>query len=78
MNLKEITSKNKRMEWAGNSIIFCLFDILSLTTIGKTDTPAITDLAAIFDWFLGHVIFFFVLYYGVEKLLMKNESSIQG
>ena len=78
IELKEITSKNKRMEWAATLSFFAFLTYFPLTTIGKTDTPAITDLAAIFDLFLGHCIFFFVLYYVVEKLLMKNESSIQG
>ncbi|MBR7554602.1 hypothetical protein ACFFJI_08355 [Allobacillus sp. GCM10007491] len=67
IDLKRITLKDKRMEWAAILAFVAFLSYFPLTTIAKTDTPAITDLAAIFDWFLGHAIFFFVLYYGVEK-----------
>nr|WP_289038965.1 hypothetical protein [uncultured Allobacillus sp.] len=78
IELKEITSKEKRMEWAAILAFIAFLTYFPLTTIAKTDTPKLTDLAAIFDWFLGHVIFFFVLYYGVEKLLVKNKNSNRG
>ncbi|GAA0454901.1 hypothetical protein [Alkalibacillus silvisoli] len=69
----------RRMEIAGLLSFIAFLTYFPLTILAKTTTPAPTDLVAIFDWFIAHVIFFFNLYYLTEWMMNKvkvtKESS---
>ncbi|WP_051189072.1 hypothetical protein [Halalkalibacillus halophilus] len=61
----------RRMEIAGLLTFIAFLTYFPLTMLANTTTPAVTDAVAIFDWFVGHVIFFFNLYYLSEWLMKK-------
>ncbi|WP_188207114.1 hypothetical protein [Alkalibacillus aidingensis] len=64
----------RRLEVAALLTFIAFLTYFPLTAIAKTTTPAPTDLVAIFDWFIGHVIFFFNLYYISEWLFHKHKG----
>ncbi|MDV2583181.1 hypothetical protein [Alkalibacillus haloalkaliphilus] len=74
-----ITKNNKlwerRMEIAAVLSFIAFLTYFPLTILAKTTTPAVTDIVAIFDWFIAHVIFFFNLYYITEWLFKKTTKQ---
>ncbi|MDQ0351752.1 hypothetical protein J2R98_001569 [Alkalibacillus filiformis] len=74
-----ITKSNKlwerRMEIAALLSFIAFLTYFPLTILAKTTTPAVTDIVAIFDWFIAHVIFFFNLYYITEWLFKKTRKQ---
>ncbi|GEN45669.1 DUF5368 family protein [Alkalibacillus haloalkaliphilus] len=74
-----ITKNNKmwerRMEIAALLSFIAFLTYFPLTILAKTTTPAVTDIVAIFDWFIAHVIFFFNLYYITEWLFKKTTKQ---
>ncbi len=67
INQRNLVKSDQRMEWAAGLSFIAFLTYFPLTMLAKTTTPAITDVVAIFDWLIGHAIFFFILFYGVEK-----------
>ncbi|WP_411955100.1 hypothetical protein ACKXGF_04875 [Alkalibacillus sp. S2W] len=66
---------NKRMEIAAILSFMAFLTYYPLTILAVTETPGVFDIMAIFDWFIAHVIFFFMLYYISEWLLVRNHSK---
>ncbi|PKR78325.1 hypothetical protein CEY16_00775 [Halalkalibacillus sediminis] len=68
--------KNRRFELAAIITFVAFLTYFPLTILAQTETPAITDFVAISDWFLAHVIFFFIFYYFTEFLMKKVNFNI--
>ncbi|MDQ0160318.1 hypothetical protein [Alkalibacillus salilacus] len=66
---------NKRMEIAAILSFMAFLTYFPLTILAVTKTPNAFDIMAIFDWFIAHVIFFFMMYYISEWLLVRNHSK---
>ncbi|MET3683396.1 hypothetical protein ABID56_001491 [Alkalibacillus flavidus] len=63
---------NRRVEIAGLLSFFAFLTYFPLTILAKTETPAVDDIMAIFDWFVAHVIFFFIMVYVSDWLLVRR------